>query len=67
MAPGLMLLDSPEGTPTYIQIMQKLLLLQLEESAEEILLKEQNVVSWPGLWLESPVVSSEAENILSLS
>ena len=69
IATGLMPLDHAKGDPnTYpdLIIMQKLLLAQLEESAEEILLKEQNVGSWSGLWLESTVISSESENILLL-
>lgn len=48
MAPGLMLLEHAKGEPnTYpdLIIMQKLLLAWLEGSAEEILLKEQNVGS----------------------
>lgn len=47
-------------------IMQKLLLMQPGESAEEILLKEQNTGSPSGLWLESAVVFSEVEKILPL-
>lgn len=68
MATGLVLLDYTKRHSNTLAdlIMQKLLLVHLEESAEELFLKEQNDRSWLELWFASTVVSSKSEKILPL-